>query len=98
MESEVFRATAIGNEQSLGRGEQPWVVATKHGPFLVWLARRPGELWLAVPDELAPRQLAENASDPVIAATTAGGGPIVAVWESVSQDQHSIMAAVVSRD
>jgi hypothetical protein len=82
--------------RSLGEGEQPWISANEQGAFVVWLKRRAGAaLWLG-PGEVAPRQLATVASDPVVAAPWSGDGPVVALWEGRdAQDRFTIMCEVL---
>jgi hypothetical protein len=83
------------DEQLVGKGEQPWATANNDGPYLVWLSHRQGELWLAAPGESEPKKIADNASDPVIAAPVTGKGPVVLFWESSKDQSKSIMAQVV---
>ena len=83
-------------ESLLGQGEQPVVATADDNPYFVWLARRKDDLLLTAPGAKAPTRLAQNASDPDIAAARAGTGPVVAVWESGNKPRISIMAAIVS--
>lgn len=96
---QVFTAASIQkDEQNLGTGEQPWAAATSEGPYLVWVTRRGGDLWLQRSSEAKPIKLAANASDPVIAAPLAAAGPIVAVWETGQGKDVSILAEVVGHN
>ena len=94
----IFRADAgRPGEQLLGGGEQPWVAGTPEGAWVVWLSKRGGDLWLSSPDATQPVKLAAGATDPVIAASPTGKGPIVAAWETGRGRDSKIMARVVSR-
>jgi hypothetical protein len=68
-------------ERRLGSGQQPWIAATARGPFVVWLESRTGRLLLQTPDDAKPQELSSKASDPVIACSPDGRGPLVAAWE-----------------
>jgi photosystem II stability/assembly factor-like uncharacterized protein len=80
----------------LGKGEQPWATATSAGVVVVWLSRRGGKLWLSKPTSSEAEILADDASDPVIAAPLTGGGPIVVAWETGTKPNTSIRAAIVT--
>ena len=84
-----------GDEQLLGTGQQPWVSGTPEGAWVVWLSQRPGDLWLAAPNTRQPVKLAGNASDPVIASSPGGKGPIVTVWEAGRGREARIMALLL---
>ena len=73
-------------ERELGRGVQGWTAFGPDGTYSVWLDRRPGKLLLIVPGEREPVVLAEHANDPVVAAALGGLGPVVAVWESKTEE------------
>jgi BNR repeat-like domain len=96
-DKEIF-ATAIepSNEQKLGAGVQPWVAANKRGVYSVWIADRPGELFLAVSGESRPFKLASGARDPVVAA--AAQGPAVAAWETEENGRVVIHVTSIPRD
>lgn len=86
------------SEKLLGRGEQPVVTAISQGQYFVWLTRRSGDLLLSVPNVTSPTKLAENASDPAVAAARTGDGPVVvAVWESGIEPEISVMAVIVAQ-
>lgn len=95
---QVFRAELDGDEQLVDAGEQPWVAAGRSGAYLVWLSRRPGDLWLSSPREGKPIKLAAAAIDPVVAASLEGRGPVVVVWESGASGSATIMSALVADD
>jgi hypothetical protein len=98
-DKQVFRTNAAHSSEEflLGPGIQPWVTGTSERLYVVWLSRRPGDLWLSTPDESRPRRLASNATDPVIVSAVTGSGPVVVVWESGPKQKTSIFAEVVSR-
>ncbi len=96
-EDRIFRTETPVKEQLVATGTQPWAGGTRQGVYLVWLSRRPGDLWLLRPNELRPDRLAQEASDPVIAAAPDGNGPVVAAWESIDHGSSRIMATVVSQ-
>lgn len=89
---EIFSATnAGGREQSLGRGEQPWVATSPTGPVFVWTAGREGDLLMVSPASKQPQKLGVAARDPMISAAAGGEGPIVACWESKLNGQQVVM-------
>lgn len=69
-------------ERSLGDGEQPWIAATKDGPYVAWVKKRGEEGYVAIPGHASPTKFADHATDPVIAAGPAGGKSVVVAWES----------------
>jgi hypothetical protein len=76
----VYLASSIkAKEEKLGEGEQPWLAATADGPAAVWLTKRGGSLMVKTPGKSAI-MLAENCSDPVIAASPKGV-PVLVAWE-----------------
>jgi hypothetical protein len=83
-------------EKFLGRGEQPSIVAASDGYFISWVDRRGGELLLLRPASLNTVTIATKASDPVLAASVTGDGPIVLVWESKEGDVSSIRSEVLN--
>lgn len=96
-EDRVYRTDSRRpTEQLIGRGMQPWAAATADGAYVVWLSQRGGTLWLATPSDDEPRLLADGAGDPVIAAPTAGNGPVVAVWEENEGEASGLQALVVT--
>ncbi|MFO0915888.1 MAG: sialidase family protein [Pirellulales bacterium] len=68
-------------ERLVGPGEQPWIVATDAGEYIIWLERRGEAAYLLAPGDRLPIKLADHAADPVIAVGPNGRGPVVAVWE-----------------
>jgi hypothetical protein len=96
--TEVFSLGTARQEQRLGIGEQPWCAAGSEGAYIVWLSRRPGELWLQAPSSRRPEKIADNANDPVVAASASGAGPVVIVWEAGSRGAGGILALVVPHD
>ncbi|WP_425619132.1 sialidase family protein [Anatilimnocola sp. NA78] len=96
-EKSLYLSTSVGSdEQLLGPGEQPWIAATKTGPYIVWLAKRGEQANLLTPGSKTPTKLASRAGDPVIAANPKGTGPVVAAWESRDGKNHTIVCQVVS--
>lgn len=83
-------------ERRLGQGEQPSVAATGEGCYFLWLTRRGADLVLSSPSSKIPTTLADSASDPDIAVSRSGNGPVVAVWESGKKPNTSIMAATLA--
>jgi len=95
-EKSVFLALEGQNEERLlGPGEQPWIVATADGPFVVWLAKRGDAAYLLTPQSKSPVKLSSKAADPVLATGPAGQGPIVAAWESRDGTNHTILVQLV---
>ncbi|QDV85755.1 sialidase family protein [Planctomycetes bacterium TBK1r] len=86
----------LKQEKFLGRGEQPSIAATSNGYFISWVDRRGGELLLLRPTSKTPVTIATNASDPVLAASLSGNGPVVLVWESKEGDVSSIRSEIVN--
>ena len=74
----VFAAVPGEAERELGVGMQPWVAAGPNGTATVWVSARPGALVLARGAK-RPVKLADQASDPVIAAGAEG---FVLAWEA----------------
>lgn len=83
------------SEEDLGLGEQPWAAATGAGPYLTWVSRRGGDLWLQRPSDRKPTRVAAGAADPVIAAPPSAAGPIVVVWESGHGKDVAILAETI---
>jgi hypothetical protein len=83
-------------EKLLGTGEQPWIAATRDGPFIVWLTKRGNDAYILSPNSASPVKLSTNAADPVLATGPGGRGPVVAAWESRDGTSHTIQFAVVS--
>ena len=80
-QKEVF-ATLPGHEEvKLGPGEQPWVAADDRGMWLTWITEDGGDLLLRRPGHHQAEVIAHHANDPVIAAASAGKGPVVLAWE-----------------
>lgn len=63
-------------EKFLGRSEQPSIVAASGGYFISWVDRRGGDLLLLRPAFTNPVPIATKASDPVLAASVTGDGPV----------------------
>ena len=94
----VYRTDSVSEEETLlGPGIQPWVTATREGTVVVWLSSRPGDLWLATPDDSRPRRLAGGVTDPVVASPAFTAGPVVVVWESGRKRDTTVMAEVIDR-
>lgn len=74
----------------LGRGEQPWLTATRKGAVAVWIAKREGELFVTPLSKLQPRRIAMVARDPVIASSPSGDGQVFVCWESKRGDKYVI--------
>ena len=83
--------TAEGQETPLAKGEQPWLAAGIDGPYVVWLAKRPGDLMLQSPNGKRPEMLAQDAIDPVIAADPSGG-LVTVCWEAGPKEKPYILA------
>lgn len=99
--TQIFRSDIDGTnqqprEQLLGNGEQPWAAATSAGAYLVWVSRRPGDLWLATPKSKSPDKIAADATDPVITAPLKGNGPLVIAWESGPRGKTSLHSLVIA--
>lgn len=88
---EVFTATG-GKEQSLGRGEQPWVADSATGPVIVWTTGREGDLLCRLPGAKQPQKIASHVRDPVVASSVDGRGPVIACWESKSDGKSVVLA------
>ena len=83
---QVFRTDpGRDDEMLLGAGRQPWAATSPEGAYLVWLAGKPADLWLASSASRRPIKLAAGANYPAVASPQAG--PYGAT---------SIMAAVVA--
>ena len=87
--------TAQTAERRLGNGEQPWIACTPDGPYVIWLEKRGGEAKLHRPNSPEAEVVAQHAIDPVIVASRIGNGPVIAAWESVTGDRHSIQILVI---
>ncbi len=83
-------------ERNLGQGEQPSVVATVEGPFVVWLKKRGDAALLLSPGKTKPMELAPHARDPVLAIASHGRGPVIAAWEMRDGKESSIHCKVVA--
>jgi hypothetical protein len=80
-QKQVFRCVQGEPEELLGRGEQGWAALGKAGVYLAWIEGRPGALRLLKPGEDKPLSIADRASDPMLAGSPKGTGPVVLVWE-----------------
>lgn len=95
-DKEVFLTSANREgEQLLGAGQQPWIAATERGPHVVWL-QTGGKLLYLAPGARMPRELASQASDPVIVCGPRGKGPIVAAWEAKRGSGTALMCQLLS--
>lgn len=81
----------------LGVGEQPDITMSANGEFIVWLNRRGGDLKLLEPSSTSATTLAENATDPVIAAARSSSSNIIAAWEAGSIPNTTIQAIIVAK-
>ena len=94
-ENQVYLSTG-DDEELLARGEQPWT-ASGEETYVVWLNKRPGELWLRRGDRDSEK-IADNAVDPVVAASPGKSGSVVVSWEQRTGDCSTILAATVGGD
>ena len=85
-------------EQPLGTGEQPWLAATKQGPYVAWVTSRGGKLQLLRPGATSADTLSDHAADPVLAVGPGANPPVVAVWEESVADERRIVCEVVAGD
>lgn len=83
------------NERLLGFGEQPSITRGKRGPFILWLARRGGDLLLLKPNSASAETIASHANDPVISAARTPTGRIVAAWETGIKPNTAIKSMVI---
>jgi hypothetical protein len=95
-ERELFRCKPGEAEQSLGRGQQAWAAAGQGGAYLVWIVNRPGALMMLRPGATKPEQIADSASDPVVAGAASGNGSVVAVWEEGRAGSMKLRAMLLS--
>ena len=84
------------HERLLGHGQQPDIAVGADGEFIVWLSRRGGDLKLLKPGSTSPTTLAENATDPVIAAARSSPQNVIAAWETGSTPNTTIHAIIVA--
>lgn len=91
-EKQVYRCKPGEAEELLGSGEQGWAAANTSGVHLIWLQGRPGALQYLSPGAIAPVRLADAATDPVIAGSVTGSGPLVVAWEEGTGHQAKIRA------
>jgi hypothetical protein len=92
----LYATRADGSQESLlGRGEQPWVAATRGDTITVWVSKREGELFATSLNNIKPRLLARVARDPVIASAPSGTGSPVVCWESKQGDTTVIQATTL---
>ena len=98
-QGEIFSVGgAKGQEQRLGRGEQPWVTASPNGPAIIWTDGREGDLWFTSGNSKQPQKLGAGARDPMIATATNGKGPVIACWESKQNGQSIVLAMRIPVD
>ena len=97
-ENQLFKlSSGDRGEAPLASGEQPWITTNSDGAWLTWISKRGGELWLSAPNARQPIKLHDNATDPVLASSSSGQGPVVAVWETGRNRDTSIMAMVLAK-
>jgi hypothetical protein len=97
-DKQVFLTASDGRaERELGSGQQPWVALNHRGAFAIWLAQRPGDLYLAMPDK-RPQVLARQARDPVISAAQSGKGTVVVAWETEENGTPVIRVRSIADD
>ena len=89
---EVFAVSSGGKEQSLGRGEQPWIANSKSGAVIVWTTSREGDLFTRTSGSKEPNRIAGGARDPMVVSAINGEGPVVACWESKRDGQSVVLA------
>lgn len=82
-EKAIF-ATQPGHREEirLGTGEQPWIAVDPQGPWITWVSKENGDLYLQRPNSANSEALAHHADDPVITSSPTGNGPVVLAWES----------------
>lgn len=95
-DKETFHCSPGQAEKSLGPGEQGWAAAAADGFYLVWITARPGAVMMLKPGANKPLKLAEQGTDPVVAAAPNGKGPVVAVWEEGKAGAMRLRAAVLN--
>jgi BNR repeat-like domain len=83
-------------ERLLGSGEQPWIAATADGPFVVWVKKRGEQLCFLRPGDREAVEIARHAADPVVASSSTGTGPLVAVWESRDAGRYAIQCQILA--
>jgi hypothetical protein len=97
-EGTIYSADPLGTiatERELGSGEQPWIASSASGLYFTWLTHRGGDLMLLAPKSSSPVKLAQDATDPMIASSRDGKGPVVVVWESTAHAGSTIRVARV---
>ncbi|MEZ0227351.1 MAG: sialidase family protein [Planctomycetota bacterium] len=77
-EGDVFAVLPGRTEQRLASGKQPWVAQTKDAIHAVWVEG--GDL--VASSGKKKTRIAQGATDPCIAGSIAGDGPVVVVWQS----------------
>jgi hypothetical protein len=95
-EKQIFHCSPGKPEVALGTGEQGWAAAGQNGVHLVWLAARPGALMALSPGAAKPIKIADAASDPVVATSPDGKGPVIVAWEEGPRGKSEIRAMVLS--
>jgi len=86
----VYLAVAGQPERDLGVGEQPAAATGPGGVHLTWNAKRGGDVMALTQGATTPLKVGQG-SDPAIAGSLNGMGPVVVTWES-----DIIRAALVS--
>ncbi len=86
----VFVAAPGQAERELGAGLQPAIASGPGGFYTTWINKRPGAVMILVPGG-APTKISDNGSDPSIAGSLDGKGPVVLTWES----QNNVMTSIL---
>jgi photosystem II stability/assembly factor-like uncharacterized protein len=94
-EKEIFLTSAGGaHERRIGTGRQPWI-AEAHGPHVLWVQDRTGQLMYLAPGVEGPRELSPVSNDPVIVSGPGATGPVVAAWEERRDTDTALVCQVV---
>jgi hypothetical protein len=97
-DKQVFlTADNSSDEHNLGTGLQPWLAAGDRGLYSVWIADRPGNLYLASSSDHQQIKLASQARDPVVAVALTPKAPVVVAWET-DENGHPVIKATAIRD
>lgn len=78
-------------EVMVGRGQQPWIAATKSEAFIVWTTGREGDLILHASRSHGARKIATGARDPMIVASSQKPSPVFCCWE----EKHGEVVEIV---
>ena len=93
--NDLYRCTSGEPETLLGRGMQGWAATGPGGIYLAWITARPGAVMALLPGSDEANQLADEGSDPVIAAAANGNGPVVIAWETSHGGRNKIEFRVI---